>query len=265
MRILIFVVVIIVALYILLCAFLYFKQDALLYFPSRNEEVLVYIQNNKLINNFIVKTEEWETIGRSTGSGDCMIFYLGWNAENTDYHFVRERTWWTNCIFATLNYRGYGESTGKANEKNMHEDSIQLFEKIYDYHKPKIVFIVGRSLWTNPAIYLSLMKKDIVNKLVLITPYDSMAHVAKWHYPVFPVKWLINDAFNSSELVKNLLTETLILKASNDTVIPSIHTEKLIESFESKKPTVEHIPQSDHNSISESPVFIEKIEGYLKK
>jgi fermentation-respiration switch protein FrsA (DUF1100 family) len=264
MRILIFVVVIIVALYILLCAFLYFKQDALLYFPSQNEEVLALIQNNKLINNFIVKTEEWETIGRSTGSGDCIIFYLGWNAENTDYHFVRERTWWSDCIFATMNYRGYGESNGKANEKNMHEDSVRLFEQIYDYHKPKKVYIVGRSLWTNPAIYLSLMKKDTVNKLVLITPYDSMAHVAGWHYPIFPVSLLIKDSFNSAELVKNLPTETLIFQASNDTVIPAIHTEKIIGSFESKKPTVERIPQSDHNSISESPVFIEKIEEFIR-
>ncbi len=264
MRILIFAIVIFIAIYILLCAFLYFKQDALLYFPSRNEEVLAHIQNNKLINNFIVKTEEWETIGRSTGSGDCMLFYLGWNAENTDYHFVQERTWWVNCIFATLNYRGYWASTGKANETNMHEDSVHLFENMYDRYNPKTVIIVGRSLWTNPAIYLSLMKKDIVNKLVLITPYDSMTSVAKWHYPIFPVSWLIKDSFNSAELVKILPTETMILQASNDAVIPAIHTEKLVDSFGWKKPQVEIIKGTDHNSITESPLFIEKIGEFLK-
>ncbi len=250
--------------YIALCGFLYFEQDSLLYFPSQNQKLVDKIHSNANSDEFSIRTEEGKIVGRASGTGSCMIFYLGGNAENTDYHFARDRTWWKTCIFATMNYRGYWASTGKANESNIHEDSIHIFESMYAQYQPSTVYIVGRSLWTNPAIYLSQIESDRVTKLILITPYASMANVAQWHYPLFPARWLIKDDFDSASLAKNLNVETLILQASDDVVIPAIHTQKLIENFKIK-PTVELIPGTNHNTITESPIFIEKIEEFLRK
>lgn len=255
---------VIVCIYIFLCGFLYVSQDSLLYFPSVNQEVLQLIRSDKNIIEFSVQTSEGETVGRWTGSWDCMIFYVWGNAENTDYSLITERTWWKNCIFTTMNYRGYGASSGKPNETNMHEDSIHVFEKVYAHYKPKMVYIVGRSLWTNIAIHLSNREKDKVDKLVLITPYDSLAHVAKLHYPIFPVEWLIKDTFDSKQLAKNLSTPTLVFQASDDSVVPAISTKNLIQSFEKILPEVAIIPNTDHNSITQSLVFLRKIDEFLK-
>ena len=65
------------------------------------------------------------------------------------------------------------------------------------------------------------MDKDkIVDKLILITAYDSITEIAKKHYPFLPVNLMIKHAFNSKEHVKNLKIPTLILSAEHDKIIP---------------------------------------------
>ena len=66
MKVLIVIIVILVLIYAFLCIFLYVKQDALLYFPSRNQEVLDLIHSNASIEEFTLLTENDTVIGRAS-------------------------------------------------------------------------------------------------------------------------------------------------------------------------------------------------------
>ncbi len=258
------IVISLIAIYIYICGYLYFNQHTLLYFPSSDPKLLASIRKDPTIREFRIQTDAGYSVWRASWSGDCMIFYVWGNADNTDKHFVGERTWWNNCIFASFNYRGYGESDGVADEKNMHEDAVRIFEDITTALQPKKIYVVGRSLGTNTAIHLSHMQKDRVDGLVLIAPYDSITHVAELHYPQFPVRYLIKDAFDSLPLVKDLAVDTLIFQASDDTVVPAVCTDTLVQSFTQVKPQVELLQNTNHNNIVMNPEFLEKIDNFLK-
>lgn len=162
-----------------------------------------------------------------------------------------------------MNYRGYGMSDGSPNEENMHADVLAWFDRIIAEFHPKTIIAVGRSLGTNVAIYVAHERS--VNKLVLITPYDSIASVAQAHYPIFPVKLLIRDGFYSDRIAPDIRTPTLVLIAGKDTVVPRANTDHLLAAFSGIKPQVTIIPSADHNSIADTPEYVRALENFVKE
>lgn len=68
---------------------------------------------------------------------------------------------------------------GKASEKALFSDAIEKYDTlIQDYHiDPKNIIVMGRSLGTGVATYLSSQRS--VKKVILVTPYDSIESLAK--------------------------------------------------------------------------------------
>ena len=61
----------------------------------------------------------------------------------------------------------------------MFSDAIQIYDiLVNDYHiDPKNIILMGRSLGTGVATYLSSQRS--VKKVILVTPYDSVESLAK--------------------------------------------------------------------------------------
>ena len=73
------------------------------------------------------------------------------------------------------------------------------------------ISVIGRSLGSGVACYLAAHRK--IQHMALVTPYDSMTSLAQTHYPIFPVRWLLKDRFESSKLANSIDSETLVLLA----------------------------------------------------
>jgi len=145
-----------------------------------------------------------------------------------------------------VNYRGYGGSTGTPSEDGLFADAVA----VYDYVRARYprVSVVGRSLGTGVAIYLSSVRN--VEKLVLITPYDSIENVAKKHFPIFPISFLLKDKFNSASRVKDVKAKTLVLIAEDDKTIPRENSEALVQRFSPDQIVVKTLPGTTHSSIT---------------
>lgn len=102
------------------------------------------------------------------------------------------------------------------------------------------------------------------DKLVLVTPYDSIAGVAQDKYPIVPVKWLIHDSFDTAELAPRLKMPMLILIAENDQVIPRARTMSLVSAFPAGALKTVLVPGADHNTVVESKVYQEAVGEFLK-
>jgi pimeloyl-ACP methyl ester carboxylesterase len=125
-------------------------------------------------------------------------------------------------------------------------DALALFEHVRAKH-PQVT-LVGRSLGSGIATRLASMKA--VERLVLVTPYDSMAGAASHHFPWLPVRLLLRDRYDSASYAPQVNAPTTILAAARDEVIPLSSSEALYRRFRPGVATYHVVPGVGHNDIS---------------
>ncbi len=115
----------------------------------------------------------------------------------------------------------------KADGGRVVRDAVALYDMVQKRHS-KIV-VVGRSLGSGVAAYLASLRT--VERLVLVTPFDSVEAVAAEQFRFFPVRWLLRDRYESSKYVQSVSAPTLIVVAARDEVIPLARTQALYAQF----------------------------------
>lgn len=245
-RITVSVLVISVLLYLAACTLLYFKQRSLLYFPTTE---------NKLFESARISVESGgETLRILTrpAPGSDAVIYFGGNSEDVAFDKDPLGNALPGKTLYLVNYRGYGGSTGSPSEDGLFRDALAVYDSVRESHTN--ISVIGRSLGTGVAVYLASVRP--VDRLVLVTPYDSIENVAKTHYPVFPISLLLQDKFDSASRAHNISSRTLIILADNDQVIPRSNSESLIKRFPDENIVVKVIQGTDHNTIALSSEYL---------
>lgn len=176
-----------------------------------------------------------------------LIVYYGANSED-----VSDELWWLHGLekyaFLLVNYRGYGLSTGKPEEKACVEDAVAVLDKILKETKrsAKDVILIGRSLGTGVAAQVAAQRK--VGRLILITPFDSVEAVAKRHFWFIPVSRYLTDSWNSSAIAPQIKAKTTLIVAAKDELIPPSHALALKNSFSHEVKYAE-VPEATHGDI----------------
>ena len=156
-----------------------------------------------------------------------------------------------------MHYRGYGGSSGKPSQAALFADALALFDKARDAHSH--IVVVGTSLGSGVAVYLASQRP--VARLVLVTPYDSLQEVAARQYAIFPVRWLLQDKFESWRYAAQVTAPTLLIAAEHDEIIPRASTELLRTRFRSGLASYKVIAGASHNTVAESPHYIPLLKG----
>jgi uncharacterized protein len=183
--------------------------------------------------------------------------YFGGNAEDVSRSLpTLDQTFPDRSIYA-MNYRGYGGSTGKPSEAALITDALALFDHVHMDHRN--IIVVGRSLGSGVAVHLASERP--VERLVLVTPYDSILNIAASQFPYFPVRWLLQDKFESWRYAPKVTAPTRLIAAEYDEVIPLASTRALVECFPASLAALTVIPAVGHNTISESPKYVALLKG----
>jgi len=233
---------------------LYVKQRELLYFPTPPMEVAGATKVN-------LKSEAGVLKGWVVNPGmPKALIYFGGNGEQVE----RNADFFIKCLpqhsVYLFPYRGYGGNPGSPSQDGLFSDALLLEALIKSRHSA--VSLMGRSLGSGVAVYVA--SKRPIEKLLLVTPYDSIADVAAGKYPIFPVRWLLKDPFDSVAYAKNVNAEVKILIASDDTIIPPGHSRTLAMSFK-QRPSIKYIENADHNTISSANEYELESCGFLKQ
>jgi pimeloyl-ACP methyl ester carboxylesterase len=252
-RIAALVLVVSILLYAAACILLYIKQRSLLYFPTTENRMFES-------TNIIVESggERLKILTQQAGGQDAVI-YFGGNSEDVALIVDRLGKVLSDKAIYLVNYRGYGGSTGSPSEDGLFADALAVYDRVRETHAN--VSVIGRSLGTGVAVYLASVRK--VDRLVLVTPYDSIENVAKTHFPFFPISILLKDKFDSESRAHSVTARTLIMLADNDEVIPRSHSERLIKSFSDENLLVRVIQGTDHNTIGLSSEYLRSIGEFL--
>lgn len=253
-RLAIMVVIVVVLLYIGACAFLYVKQRSMLFRPTPGRAPAE--AKSLSIENEGVALKIWT---RQVDSPNAVI-YFGGNAEDVGLRLDDLAKSLPEHNLFLVNYRGYGGNSGEPSEAAFFSDALAVYDSVKS--TATNVTVIGRSLGSGVAVYLASNRP--VDRLVLITPYDSIENVAKSHYPIFPISLLLVDKFDSATRVKDISAPTLVLLADNDSVIPRNRSQALIDRFRPGQTEVTVIAGSNHGSIGQASACYEQLSRFLK-
>jgi uncharacterized protein len=246
MRNILFLAGIIALIYFALCLALFLAQRSFIYFPQPKSATL---SNATLTLNVDGATVLVSTLTRQ---GQDAVIYFGGNAEDVSGSLPTLADAFPDRSLFAMNYRGYGGSTGKPCETALIADALVLFDRVHIDHAH--IIVIGRSLGSGIAVQIASERP--VERLVLVTPYDSLINVAATQFRYFPLSWLMLDKFESWRYAPKVAAPTQLIAAQNDEVIPRASTEALYKHFPRSLATLIVIPGAGHNTISESPEYI---------
>ena len=239
--------------YAALCAFMFVAQRSMLYFP---------VPGGRPPGAEILSVPSGGETLRLCARPDKVhgaLIYFGGNAEDVSGNFESFAAALPDVALYFVNYRGYGGSSGSPSEAALLADALAVYDWVHARHAQ--ISVAGRSLGSGVAVYLAQARP--VERLVLVTPYDSIENVARGHYPWLPVALLLKDRFDSASRIAQVRAKTLAIVAERDEVIPRERSEALVAKFPAGQIRVEVIPGATHNTLDESPAYLESIREFL--
>lgn len=251
MRIVIGVILAALALYAVACVGLFFAQRSLIYFPQPRRFGTPGSVVKLPVNGAVLE------VSVRPATGPRAVLYLGGNAEDVSASLPYLGETFPGQALYLLHYRGYGASTGKPSEAALFADALALFDMVQANH-PQVT-VIGRSLGSGVAVHVASQRP--VQRLVLVTPYDSIVGIAQLQFPWFPVTRILQDKFESGVYAASVNAPTTIIAAANDEMIPRASSELLMTRFRPGVARYIDVPDTGHNTISESALYGPSLAG----
>ena len=237
--------------YVAVCLALFLLQRSMIYFPQprtapAGTPLLTLAADGRQV---LATMREHE--------GPRALIYFGGNAEDVSLNLPGMAAAFPDHALYLLHYPGYGGAPGRPSEAALVADALALFDQVAARH-PR-VSVLGRSLGSGVAIQVASARP--VERLVLVTPYDSLRELAAHRFPWIPVDWILLDKFESDRHAAKVTAPTLLIAAEKDEVIPRVSTERLRGRFADGVATFGVIADADHNFPDNHPEYLRLLRG----
>ncbi len=195
----------------------------------------------------------------SPGQSRALV-YLGGNAESIQDQrdgLARHLPGHTTYL---VSYRGYGASEGRPSQQALTRDAVAVLDHAAARHPVGHVDLLGRSLGSGVAMQVAVRRP--VGRLVLVTPFDSVAGVARDHLPWFPAQRLLADTWDSVAAAPGLRSRVLVVRAGRDEVVRPPLTDRLVEVLP-RGTEILDLPDRDHGDLVADPAYWPTIRAFL--
>jgi pimeloyl-ACP methyl ester carboxylesterase len=241
--------------YLLFGLYLYLNQSRMIYYPgfapARHDlDTELFMIDGHRIRVHVMNP------GKQTA-----VLYFGGNAEAVGYSAKRLSQALPEMTLYLVNYRGYGGSTGEPGEQALYRDALHIHDAISPRHGS--IAAIGRSLGSGIATWLAAKRE--IDRLVLVTPFDSLAGIAEAAFPLYPAGLLLRERYASAERAPLIDAQTLIVVAGNDRIVPAASSRRLAEAFAPGGARVATIAGAGHNSLSEREAYYRQLSDFLAR
>jgi pimeloyl-ACP methyl ester carboxylesterase len=194
-----------------------------------------------------------------------VVFYLHGNSGNLRRWFVgldafRE----LNFDVVMMDYRGYGKSTGRIeSEAQLRSDVRAVWNSIATDYEGKRIVVSGQSLGTALAAGLSaeLCEAGFPPDLtLLISPYSSMRALADEHYPWVPSR-VLRYPLPTADLVAKCKGPVMLVHGDRDELIGHHHSEAIRKLLPQCQLLL--VEGAGHGDVHEHPSFRQGIASAL--
>ena len=219
-------------------------QDRLLYFPAQARVA------DMVSPGLAAWPAEGEFRGlvaqpRGPARGTAIVFHgNAGHAGHRSYYAAALTRLGLRVILAE--YPAYGPRAGELGETSFVEDAQQSIALAHRLHGAPLL-LVGESLGAAVAAAAAARQGEQVAALMLITPWDTLEHVAAHHYPWLPVRWLMRDRYDSAAHLASFGRPVLVAVAQRDRIVPDRFGTALYEALPAGSKRLEVIRGAGHN------------------
>lgn len=228
---------------LLVLAAIFLSQDRLLYFPARTSV-------ERIVGDGL---RAWPSaqdfrglVAEPSGTVRATAIVFHGNAGHAGYRDYYVRALLPIGLRVVLaEYPGYGPRAGTTNEASLLADAEETVALAHrQYGGP--LLMIGESLGAAVAAAAAAQHPERALGLLLITPWDRLAHVGAYHYPWLPVRWMLRDEYDNAARLTDFDRPVVIAVAERDSIVPARFGIALYSSLKGPRHLLV-IPASDHN------------------
>jgi fermentation-respiration switch protein FrsA (DUF1100 family) len=221
---------------------------------------------------------DFEDVTFKTDDGLCLN---GWyvSAENSQYtvlfchgnggnimHRLDSINIFVNLGLSSFifDYRGYGGSEGKTNEKGTYLDAMAAYKWLTDEKKisPDDIIIFGRSL--GGSIAAQLAAKVEAKALVVESTFTSFVDVGRKFYPYMPVRWFARFSYRTIDYIKDVGCPVMVIHSRKDEVVPFEFGLELYEEANEPKEFIEIFGGHNDGFLVSSEIYTKAWTKWLR-
>ena len=253
-------------LYVVGCAFLYFKQEALLFYPEKlpanyqfhfpgtYREYLTTAPDGTRLSGLLFKTRAPKgLVFFLHGNGGSLA---GWGAVAATY------TQLGYDVFL-LDYRGYGKSGGHiSSQAQLLGDVETAYNQLKTDYSEHSIVIAGYSVGTGPAAWLAARQHPRL--LLLHAPYYNLADMAAHTIKLWPILpgWLLRYPLMTNEFVQQVSAPVVLVHGDHDEIIP-YHSSSRLKALLKPADQLITIEGGGHNGLLATPQYQQAIRQVL--
>ncbi len=196
------------------------------------------------------------------GAVDGVLMYFGGRNENIVWA-PDMGSWLPRHAIYAFNYRGFGHSSGRPSERAAKADALALHDWVAAREggaRMARLSVAGRSLGTAMALWVA--QQVGAQRLVLMSPFESITHVLHRRTLGWTITPFITQAFDCTRLARAYAGRTLVLLAEDDRAVPHRHSRRLAERLP-QPPTLQLVPGTTHKTLPRSPGAQAAIAAFL--
>ncbi len=263
--------------YVLVCSILYFQQQRLMFFPSRQLKNTPTLYGLDYQDVWLPISDKQGQIQRIHGwwieakqPNAPVILYFHHNAVNIGAN-VSQALQFHQLGYSVFlfDYRGFGQSEGAfPTESQVYEDAQIAWDYLTQERKipGNQIIIYGHSI--GGAIAIDLASKNSESAALIVhNSFTSMRDMTKRFglYWLLPIELILTQQFESIEKMKKVKMPVLIITGTNDIQIPLEMGQRLYKTAPESKQliVVESGGHDNHLSEEDKKLFKRFVNQYV--
>lgn len=263
MKVFLIIVLVLLALYALLCTLLYTSQEGIVFHPQKLshdhvfsfsqpfEEKDITMADGTVLNGVLFKAD----------SSKGVILYLHGNGGSLDSwgHVADVYTALQYDVFM-IDYRGYGKSGGTiTDEAQLHSDVQTVYDLLVKEYTEDHIIVLGYSIGTGMASRVASENKPKL--LILQAPYYSVVQEMKQRFPFVPT-FVLKYRLENTKHLKKCTMPVVIFHGDQDGVIDYRASLKLQQEFKPGDQLIT-LKGEGHNGMSDNAEYRVALENVL--
>ena len=161
-----------------------------------------------------------------------------------------------------VEYPGYSLYFSEKSAATIEDDALIVFDFLVRELQvnPKDITVLGRSIGSGPAVYISAHREPAA--LVLISPFKSLRDTAESIIGIFKV--ILADRFKNIELISKVTCPTLFIHGQKDELINFKHSIELSKKISGPYDLI--LPEEmNHNDYNIYEDFVDPVCEFFKR
>ena len=223
-------------------------QNRFLYFPSAERPSVRILEREgvKLWQETAGDYQGLVAAGKAPAPNGTIVLFHGNGGTALDRTFYVTPFMELGFRVILAEYPKYGGRPGTVGEKPFVADGLETVRHASEQYGPPL-YVLGESLGCGIAAAVVKQTSVPIAGIILITPWDTLASVAKSLFPFLPVQLVLTDTYDNMANLQSFQKNIAVIGAEHDEILPIRHAINLYDALPEGKKRMWIIKGAGHN------------------